>query len=251
MYGSRDGMVSPTPKLEDLRRGRLGSDFESRKNKVFKSAAHGEVVVVKEFSCMESASKEYSILMRCHSNSIPVPRPISLHTDAITMEFVRGETVAEALDSVWLHEGPATEKERGRLRAIAAGLAKWLAEFHRLFEFRQARGDTITKNFLVSDGVIMGLDFEDASEEDVIIDLGQLCSSVLSMHPMFTAEKRSFCRQLSKSYFNEVGAARAADLDVAIAQALRHYASYRRDGDRMVAEATTIDREGFLSRDEG
>jgi tRNA A-37 threonylcarbamoyl transferase component Bud32 len=242
-------MVGPTPQLEELRRGRLGSDFESRKNRVFKSAVHGEVVVVKEYSAIESAPKEYSILERCHSNSIQVPRPISLHANAVTMECVQGVTVAQALDSMWLKGETVSEQDAARLREISSGLASWLARFHRLFDFRLARGDAITKNFLVSGGAITGLDFEDASEGDVIIDLGQLCSSVLSLHPMFTEGKRSFCRELSEAYFSEIGATRASDLDAAVAQALRYYASYRRDGERMVAEAAAIDRDGFLSRD--
>ncbi len=240
-------MVRLSPNLEELRGNMLGTEFESRKNRVFRAADEGRTVVVKEFSDSETASKEFSILTRCSAGSLPVPRPMSAHACAIIMECLPGVTVAETLDSVWLDEGPISADEEAELRDIADGLGEWLARYHALFEFGLTRGDAIMKNFLVSGGRIVGLDFEEASEEDVIRDLGEMCSSVLSMHPMFTADKLAFCRRLTERYFALTGTERYADLSVATASALRHYASFRTDGGEMVARAAVIESAGLFS----
>ncbi len=240
-------MVRPNPKLEELRGNMLGTEFKSRKNRVFRATDQGMTVVVKEFSDSEVASKEFSVLMRCSAGSLPVPRPLSTHTRAIVMESLSGETVAEALDSVWLGTGPISADERAKLLDIVDGLGEWLARYHALFEFRMTRGDAIMKNFLVSDGRIVGIDFEEASEEDVIRDLGEMCSSILSMHPMFTGDKLALCRRLSERYFELTGAERAADLSAATAKALRHYANYRTDGGELVARAAVIESDGLFS----
>ncbi|MCJ7489334.1 MAG: hypothetical protein MUO87_04215, partial [Thermoplasmata archaeon] len=86
-----------------------------------------------------------------------------------------------------------------------------------------------------------------ASEEDVIRDLGEMCSSILSMHPMFTVDKFAFCRRLSERYFALTGAERDSDLSTATAKALRHYASFRIDGEELVARAAVIEIDGLFS----
>ncbi|HUV61203.1 MAG TPA: phosphotransferase [Thermoplasmata archaeon] len=240
-------MVRPSQKLEELRSNMLGTEFESRKNKVFRTTDQGGTVVVKEFSDSEAASKEFSILTRCSARSLPVPRPLSIHTRAIIMECLPGGTVAEALDSVWLNERPISADEEATLRNIADGLGEWLASYHALFEFGLTRGDAIMKNFLVSGNRIVGIDFEEASEEDVIRDLGEMCSSIISMHPMFTVDKFAFCRRLSERYFVLTGAERDADLSTATAKALRHYASFRIDGGELAARAAVIESDGLFS----
>jgi tRNA A-37 threonylcarbamoyl transferase component Bud32 len=240
-------MVRVGPKLEELRSNMLGTEFESRKNRVFRATDQGTTVVVKEFSDSETASKEFSILTRCYARSLPVPRPVSIHTRAIVMECLPGGTVVEALDSAWLSEGPISADEEAKLRDIADGLGEWLARYHALFEFGLTRGDAIMKNFLVSGGRIVGVDFEEASEEDVIRDLGEMCSSILSMHPMFTVDKFAFCRRLSKRYFALTRTERDADLSTATAKALRHYASFRVDGGELAARAAVIESDGLFS----
>ena len=240
-------MVRAGPKLEELRSNMLGTEFESRKNRVFRATDQGKTVVVKEFSDSEAASKEFSILTRCYASSLPVPRPISIHTRAVVMECLFGETVAKALDSAWLRNGPTSADEGTKLLNIADGLGEWLAGYHALFEFGLTRGDAIMKNFLVSDGRIVGIDFEEASEEDVIRDLGEMCSSILSMHPMFTGDKLALCRRFSERYFELTGAERTADLSAATAKALRHYANYRTDGGELAARAAVIESDGLFS----
>lgn len=240
-------MVMAGSKLEELRSNMLGTEFESRKNRVFRATDQGKIVVVKEFSDSEAASKEFSILTRCYARSLPVPRPMSIHTRAVVMESLSGETVAEALDSVWLRDGPTSADEGAKLLDIADGLGEWLAGYHALFEFGLTRGDATMKNFLVSGDRIVGIDFEESSEEDVIRDLGEMCSSILSMHPMFTVDKFAFCRRLSERYFVLTGAERDADLSTATAKALKHYASFRIDGGELVARAAVIESDGLFS----
>jgi hypothetical protein len=146
-----------------------------------------------------------------------------------------------------LSDGSISADEEVKLLDIADGLGEWLARYHALFEFRLTRGDAIMKNFLVSGGRIVGVDFEEASEEDVIRDLGEMCSSILSMHPMFTVDKFAFCRRLSKRYFALTRTERDADLSTATAKALRHYASFRVDGGELAARAAVIESDGLFS----
>ena len=91
-----------------------------------------------------------------------------------------------------------------------------------------------------------GIDFEESTECDVLIDLGQMCSSLLSMRPMFTRTKFALADKLSGHYFEATGTDRVEDLSAKISEALRYYAKFRNDRDELLAWAEKIDRDGLI-----
>ena len=165
----------------------------------------------------------------------------------MVLEYVEGGTVAELLDSIWLRETPPSADELVMLADVASSLGEWLAGFHSLFEYRIVRGDANMRNFIMRGRSVVGIDFEESKESDVIDDLGQMCSSVLSMNPMFTAEKLDFCRKMFDTYFGLVGTGRSSALNSAVARALRYYAAFRDDGHKMIGFASSIEESGLLS----
>lgn len=232
----------------DLEGRRIGGNFFSRKNTVFKSVSLGKIVVVKVYGTGRSslAEKEFSILNECHSNGVSVPAPIELREGAVLMEFVEGATLAESLDRCWLDGAAAVPEERRRLEWTAKAVGEWLCRFHDVFDKPTTRGDSNARNFLVCGEEVFGVDFEESSDTDVLDDVGQMCSSILSMHPMFTDEKFDFCRSLSEAYFSASGSDRSSELAGATAKALRYYSSYRSDATAMLEMADELDRTGEL-----
>ena len=234
--------------LSELESRRIGGSFFSRKNTVFKSVSLGKIVIVKVYGAGQQslAEKEFSILKECHSKKVSVPAPIELREGVVLMEFVEGATLADSLDGCWLDGAASVPEERRKLEWTAKAMGEWLSRFHEVFGKSVTRGDSNARNFLVCGEEIFGIDFEESSSADVLDDLGQVCSSILSMHPMFTEEKFEFCRSLSDAYFSVNGLDRSAELAGATAKALRYYSSYRSDAKAMLEMADELDRTGEL-----
>jgi tRNA A-37 threonylcarbamoyl transferase component Bud32 len=240
-------MDSLDSKLIRLRRSRLGPYYFSRKNKVFRSWLGDRVVVVKEFgeARAESASSEFSILERCIGAGVPVPSPIELLSHAIVMEHIDGPTVSAMIDSAEDAKGATASVGIEKCHQVADALGNWLAGFHRMSDSRLARGDANMRNFILAGPVLYGVDFEESSECDVLVDLGQMCSSILSMRPMFVREKFELVRRMSSRYFQATGLDRSDDLPRATAEALRFYAQFRDDREKMLSWAERIESRGL------
>ena len=239
-------MSHSNDQLRQLERFRSGPDFFSRKNKVFRSSQSGRPVVVKVFGVgrREIASKEFSVLQRCSGAGLSTPSPIGLISDSIVMEYLEGVTVAALLDTDASSAKSSSVAGFDRIE-LSRSLGEWIAGFHGLFDFKLSRGDANMRNSIVVGGTVYGIDFEECLETDVLIDLGQMCSSVLSMHPMFTEEKFEFVRAMSERYFQSTGQDRRQDLPSSTARALRHYARFRTDGDEMSSWADRIEDRGL------
>ncbi|UCE90774.1 MAG: hypothetical protein JSV90_04895 [Methanobacteriota archaeon] len=237
--------------LNDLERRRIGGNFFSRKNTVFKSVFLGRIVVVKAYGSGRSslAKKEYSVLEECQASGVAAPAPVELRENTVLMEFVEGATLADLLDSLWLDGAVTVPEDKHKLESTASAVGEWLARFHEAFGGGTTRGDSNARNFLVCGDEVFGVDFEESSPADVLDDVGQVCSSVLSMHPMFTQEKFDFCCTLARTYFSATDSDRSDELGSATAKALRYYASYRSDAAAMLDMADSMDRTGLFQAD--
>ena len=211
------------------------------------------MVVVKTYPKADAdvIQKEYSILERCHASGVLAPTPIALEGNAIVMSHVDGSVLSTVLDSRWLHTDPANPAPETDTACIAESLARWLHAFHSAFGFRLRRGDVNMRNFMLSGEGLYGLDFEEASEGDVIEDLGQACATVLSMDPMFTEEKTAFVGKMVRQYFEISGLDRYDDLRDAVVRALRYYASFRKNRIEIEARASRIEQGRLPFSEEG
>ena len=233
--------------LIDLEKGRIGDSFFSRKNSVFRSHCEGRDVVVKVYADNrgDSALKEYSVLETCRKKDVAAPIPLRFEDTAIMMEYVEGLTLGEFLDTVW-HEGNGSRNtHRNSVEDIAVSLGDWLAGFHAAFSGSLSRGDANIRNFIIGRKGVVGIDFEESGESEVIDDLGQACSSILSMHPKFSQEKADFCRCMVKAYSSKAREVESIHLSDAIARALEYYAEFRSDGDELIRKAAEIRRNGL------
>lgn len=218
--------------------------MRSRKNRVFRSVLRGNQYVVKVFreAWRERAQVEFEVLSECRNRGVPAPVPVALLGDAVVMEYVEGDSVADVFDRSFSSSEAELDAPQ---KALAHSLASWLSTFHAAFAFRLARGDTILRNFVIAQNGIMGLDFEEAGEVDTIGDLGQLCASALMTDPSFTPAKRSFAGQLSERYWEFTGRDRSADLPKAVAASIRYYAQYRQNMEEQMKKAGMVE-EGRL-----
>jgi tRNA A-37 threonylcarbamoyl transferase component Bud32 len=228
-------------------RSRGRASFFSRKNRVVKSLRDGQMVVVKTYPRADSGviRKEYMILERCLESGVLAPTPIAMEDNAIVMSYVDGRVLSTVLDSHWVHARPGRSAPEADPVRIAESLGRWLHGFHAAFEFGLRRGDVNMRNFVLSEDGMYGLDFEEASEGDVIEDLGQACATVLSMDPMFTEEKSAFAGRMAGKYFEMTGIERYDDLRGAVVRALRYYASFRKNRAAVEAFASRVEREGL------
>jgi Ser/Thr protein kinase RdoA (MazF antagonist) len=234
--------MAEIPSLDSLEKGRTGPTFQSKKNRVFMSAVAGRPYVVKVYrgEWRERASIEYGILADCDEKGIPVPKPLALLPGVIVMAPVEGRIAGEVFDCLSaLSPGGVIGSEHERL---ADQLARWLARFHAAFDFGLARGDTILRNFIVTDQRAVGLDFEEAARGDTLPDLGQLCASSLMTDPVFTEQKIAFARRLADRYWAVSGQRRMDELDGAVSAAVRHYAQFRPNGQLLLSYAGRIER---------
>jgi len=220
--------------------------MRSKKNRVFRAAVGEREYVVKVFrgEWKDRARVEFGVLSECHRRGVPAPVPVAIVEDAIVMEPVVGDPVAEVFDGLFSRSSEADLSEgQGRL---ADSLAEWLSAFHAAFDFGLARGDTILKNFMTSPSGVIGLDFEEASPVDTITDLGQMCASPLMTDPPFTDAKAAFAGRLAEKYWERSGLDRSGDLNRAVSAAIRQYAPFRANGGELLGYASRIEN-GNLS----
>jgi aminoglycoside phosphotransferase (APT) family kinase protein len=242
-------MTESTPESTRMERARVGEDFPSRKNRVFRVKVDGVIRVAKIFpqEAADRAEKEYEMLGRCRRLGVPVPAPILLRENVIMMEYVDGSSLAELFDSLYAREEEIEGFLGGSQRSILDGLASWLARFHSSLEFKMYRGDSILKNFILSGDQVYGVDFEEAGEGDPFTDIGQVCSYALSTAPMFTKDKFQFVQDLAARYYHITKNDRSCDLAEAVAQGLEHYAPFRADKELMIAWARRLRANGMPS----
>jgi serine/threonine-protein kinase RIO1 len=228
----------------DLEKLRYGDVFRSRKNRVFRISSEGRTQIAKVYpsSKTDAARKEFEILRKCSDLGILVPKPIELAGNAIVMTFVDGVNASDVVDPLLGEDVP---KSSASVNGVAEGLAEWLASFHRAFEFKFCRGDTILRNFLLSDGMTYGIDFEEAHSGDPISDIGELCASILGMRPLFGPMNIKMAASLVGRYWRSAGRNRSSDLPDSVADALEHYSGFREDGPILKARSRKIRAEGL------
>jgi tRNA A-37 threonylcarbamoyl transferase component Bud32 len=230
----------------DFEKLRVGEVFRSRKNRVFRVSYGGKTLIAKVYpsSNTDAAREEFEILQRCSDLGLRVPRPVELVGNTIVMTCVEGVNVSEAVDHL-LDESTVAEPDS--VHDLAEGLADWLALFHKAFEFKFCRGDTILRNFLLSKDGIHGIDFEEAHEGDPISDIGELCASILGMRPLFGLRNMEMTSSFVDKYWKSTGEDRSSDLPESVAKALEHYARFRDDGEVLRTWSRKIRSSGMRS----
>ena len=159
--------------------------FASKRNKVFLRDGR----VIKIFSDSQSANAEAAILREHRNAGLSVPMVITCQDNEIVMEYIRGETIPDFLERITL------SKDEAELEKAAQALCDWFVHFYKVVDHRnrkEIRGDVNGRNFLITAGGVVGIDFEErvygAAEQDV----GRLLAFIHTYNFPNDSAQRSF-----------------------------------------------------------
>ncbi len=234
--------------LTDFERLRVGEAFRSRKNRVFRITYDGDVRIAKVYpwANAKTAHEEYAVLSKAYKLGLRVPEPLELVGNTIVMTDLDGTVALDMLEQQSGHEEGISDKYgEMSLDELSCELADWLASFHSAFEFKVRRGDTVLRNFINARGQVYGVDFEESRKGDTLLDLGEMCASILSIRPFFSSRNTGFATNVISRYSKAVHRDRSADLPEAIALGLEHYAKYRKDRKTLETLAQSFRNEGL------
>lgn len=175
--------------------------FKSKKNTVAYVTLDGKPRTLKWFvpGFKRQMETEYNVLKKGSSElHMPFPYEIDKDNNVLIMSYITGENLCDVIN-----DEKTTINEKQRLMAL---LAEWFAHFHAYFrevENFRIRGDSILRNFILTDR-IWGVDFEESRTGKPVEDVAGICSSILSTDPMFTSEKFQLCETFIELYVKSV-----------------------------------------------
>jgi len=223
----------------DLEGALVEKTFKSRKNKVQKIKYDGEYYVLKKYNpeFLEGLEIEREVLKSCYEKGIPVPKVSGFKEDRLILEYISGDNCKELYDKT----------DDGRIRKkILSYIASWLSKFHKEFEFKKRRGDSILANFILAEDKVYGIDFEESEDGDPFRDMGDLCTSILRLRPAFTKKRFMQVDFFIDQYFSEAPVP-IKDITEPVALSLLHYSRYSSMGGLMKKWAEKIRSNGLSS----
>ncbi|NWF95408.1 MAG: hypothetical protein HXY34_04645 [Candidatus Thorarchaeota archaeon] len=134
----------------------------------------------------------------CSSSGIEVPHVIESKDNVILMEYVPGDVLVDVVNSTFDPH-------------LIDQLADWYVRFHRVTGL--LKGDPQLRNFVVSDGVVIGLDFEEARPGNWLADISGIGASLLDTDPIFDHRKRSLSWRLLDRYLKAIGQTRTPEIE--------------------------------------
>jgi len=166
----------------------------SRVNRVWIVETDVHPVIVKRF-LSGRCGNEFESLVLARNAGISVPYPLASRGDYLVMEYLPGDNCDVLINRMF--------------SAVAAeGLGAWLASFHRKLSTdfgSRIRGDAVLSNFILTDGVIYGMDLEDSVIGDPMDDVGHVGASILGNEPFFTPIKFDLCTRMLRAYERSAG----------------------------------------------
>lgn len=212
--------------------------FASKKNEVLLR----DGVVEKHASSIESAVFEGMRLQKLRGAGIPVPALISCEGSVLKLEYISAETLPDLIDRLEkLQNGLVDFRDLSQspslldlsvlseLETAANAVIDWLSEFYRAISSEKTgeiRGDVNGRNFLLTGGSCVGVDFEEQVFGTKEQDIGKLVAFVLTYDPQGTEIKAEFARKLMQRAvqvlnIDEKEAVRQRDLELAAMQMRR------------------------------
>jgi len=161
----------------------------SRVNRVWIVETDVHPVVVKR-SLSGKSGNEFEALVLARNNGLNVPYPLAAHGDYLVLEYLHGEVCDVMINKMFNVEA-------------AEGMGRWLAMFHGKLSTelgQRIRMDAVLSNFIMSDGVVYGIDLEDSGYGNPMDDVGELGASILGNEPFFTPIKFDLCAKMLKAY---------------------------------------------------
>jgi len=206
---------------------RIIQKYKSKKNEVYEIVGDGQEYILKIFSKQRKnyLLPEISVLSCVEQHLGPTMFAYDEYNSFLLLEKIPGENLCEVLNNCSLD---IKQKEK-----VMSLLANWFATFHKEFSMTGCttviRGDAILRNFIVSDKKIIGVDFEEARQENPYEDIGEICASILDTDPMFTAQKIKLVKIFLKNYEDQVLWRCDKDISLLIIKYLQNHLRFRKE----------------------
>ncbi len=184
--------------------------FRSKRNQVCLVRAHKvdgtecELVVKRAGEQTADLSREAGLQALLHQRGLAVPQLLLAKPRYLVMQYIAGETLVDYLEGAEQRLPLSPHILQGAVRPLAQQLAAWLRRFYRItadsFGHATIMGDVNLRNFLLCDGRVYGVDFEDARPGDIAEDAGRILAFALTYDPAFTPWKRAVVEELSLAF---------------------------------------------------
>lgn len=158
--------------------------FYSKKNQVTRLLVHNgkeQLDMVMKYCIWGDSKKEARVIARCNELGLRVPLLKARQGNILFLETVE--------DSRVLCYKSFTDDLKSAEKTLTASLIEWLRSFHETFLNRGkslVKGDLNFNNFLVKDGVVWGIDFEECRRGNPMEDYADFFALLIEME---TAEK--------------------------------------------------------------
>ena len=128
------------------------------------------------------AEFEANILSLLYTAGVAVPKLISLEYDTLTMEYIDGITLTDAILVYEQNNLPADK--------LVTPVIRWLKSFYEALPKGSIRGDVNCRNFILTQsGQAVGVDFESIPVGNKETDIGRLAAFILTYEPPNTTYK--------------------------------------------------------------
>jgi tRNA A-37 threonylcarbamoyl transferase component Bud32 len=189
--------------------------FESRKNNVYLIQDNDDQVptrfVFKEFSneFKKNLKIERDILIKLNELKIPTPKILNYTEEYLLLEYIEGQTIIDIVNNNLSNGQILYITDLSKLFEM---LGAWFANLHsKTFNKEYSvilKGDCVLKNFIYNPKSIstnlIGLDFEESHYGSGSVDLGAVCSTVLTLKPRFSKLNYKLCKIFINSYNNSL-----------------------------------------------
>lgn len=171
--------------------------YDSRRGEVFMGCALNQDCYQIEYilKTSDDPSFEAKMISFFSGSGVKVPRLLAMDEKTIMLEYIRGETISETLETY-------EKKDLDAVPPILA-LREWLISYHeagKSFPDMEitSKGDLSLTNFTYTPaGEVYGYDFEEGDYTgDWIKDLHSAAANILTQEPMFTDYKKNAARVL-------------------------------------------------------
>lgn len=165
----------------------------SKRNKVYRLIEDEGNSIFKTFIDKEDMKMELSILRLLNRRNCRVPEVLRVTSDSIYLEDLGDETLLD-----WYERSENANADN--ILPVILKLSDWFEAFYDTLRSSKysnyIMGDVNFRNFLIKNGEIYGIDFEQCREGKIEEDLGKLAAYSLTYDPMMTDWKKNFVKLL-------------------------------------------------------
>jgi len=150
-----------------------------------------EGVVHKRVARAQAARLEAEILLKLHSENVPVPWVVGYRENLLILEYLPGEPLPDIIERGGYEPG-----------ALALALCDWFAAFYAAVPDGELRGDVNGRNFLYDEGsgTMYGVDFEERCYGPRARDAGRLAAFLVTYQTTDRARQASLAGRFMQRF---------------------------------------------------